>query len=89
MERYRHSGNVTPLRKIEALLKPIHGLTGYTDEMISTVQQAAERFYAGTGLTPDQFSGQRRNELVAAVHRLKNAVHIMEAQLPADISPEG
>lgn len=45
-EEYPHGENITPLRKIERLLKSIHGLTSYTDEMVESTQRASDTFYA-------------------------------------------
>jgi hypothetical protein len=84
-EEYQHGGNITPLRKINKLLKPIQGLTSYTDEMIQGMQQASDLFYGRMDLTCQKSEWELRHELLAALHRLKNAMSMMEAQLPADV----
>jgi hypothetical protein len=84
-EEYPHGENITPLRKIERLLKSIHGLTSYTDEMVESMQRASDTFYARTDLVCQKSEWELRHELLAALLRLKNAMSMMEAQLPADI----
>jgi hypothetical protein len=84
-EEYQHGGNITPLRKIDTLLKSIQGLTSYTDEMATGVQEAADIFYGRTDLTPQKSEWELRHGLLAALHRLKNAMSMMEAQPPADL----
>ena len=89
VEQYPHGENVGQLRKLEPLLNRISKLTDYTDEMISKVQDAAERFYGGTDLKPEQYGGQYRHELLAAVHRLKEAMDMMRDQFPPGLNPKG
>jgi hypothetical protein len=84
-EDYQHGGNITPLRKIDTLLKSIQGLTSYTDEMVQGMREASDAFYGRTDLTCQKSEWELRHELLAALHRLKNAMNMMEAQLPTDI----
>jgi hypothetical protein len=84
-EEYQHGGNITPLRKIDRLLKSIQGLTSYTDEMVQGMHEASDTFYGRTDLTCQKSEWELRHGLLAALHRLKNAMSMMEAQLPADL----
>ena len=85
LDEHPHGENITPLRKIERLLRPLRGFTSYTDEMVETVQRTSNTFYGRTDLDSLGSDRQYRYELLAAVHRLKNAISMMEDQLPKDI----
>jgi hypothetical protein len=82
MQQHRGGQDADAMRKIAALLKPVMGLTGYTDEMAEGLQNAAERLYGKTAGIP--VHQQQRHEFRAAVHRLKNGMDMMHDQLPPE-----
>lgn len=88
LDEYKHGENVTPKRKIDTFLRSLTGFTSYTDEMIEGVQKASDDFYGWEDTNVTLGESNRRLALIAAVHKLKNAVHMMEDQLPPDIQLE-
>jgi hypothetical protein len=88
LDEYKPGENVTPKRKIDRLLRSLSGFTSYTDEMMEGVQMASDNFYDWDGTNPPTNEPSRRNELMAAVYRLRSAVHVMEDQLPREIQTD-
>lgn len=68
--------------ELSPMLKPIMGLTGYTDEMAEGLQNAAQRLYGQTAGIP--VHQEQRHEFRAAVHRLRNGMDMMHGQLPPE-----
>ena len=88
LEECKHGENIAPKRKIDRLLRSLSGFTSYTDEMIEGVQMASDNFYDWDGTNVPLDEPGRRYELIVAIHRLGNAVHMMENQLPREIQTE-
>lgn len=89
VEQHKHAGDATALGKLRPLLKQISKLTIYTDELISNLQEVAERFYYANDREPEQFRGQHRHELLAAVYRLKSGMDMMRDEFPPGLNSKG